>query len=91
MSVSNDCFEVIETLFDERVRTKIARFARAHELTAAEERILAHLVVGKDIGTIIGEAKRSRATIKSHVLNIFSKTYTRRQAQLVSVFFLSPV
>jgi DNA-binding NarL/FixJ family response regulator len=69
--------------FRERVET----FAGQYGLTSAEAQILYLLILGMDLPSIAKTIGRTRATVKTHVLNIFSKTATHRQAELVSFFF----
>jgi DNA-binding CsgD family transcriptional regulator len=72
-----------ENAISARART----FCIRHNLTMAEASVLNYLVLGMDLPSISKAQGRTLATIKTHVSNIFSKTYTRRQAELVSVFF----
>ena len=65
------------------------RFAQAHELTSSEAKILGFLVEGCSIGDIVKHSKRSHATVKTHLIRIFSKTFTSRQAELVCLYYKS--
>jgi DNA-binding NarL/FixJ family response regulator len=71
----------------EALKSRIDAFCRRHDLTSAEANVLGYVVLGMDLPSIGKAQGRTQATIKTHVSNIFSKTYTRRQAELVSVFF----
>jgi DNA-binding CsgD family transcriptional regulator len=68
-------------------RERVEIFASQYDLTSAEAQILNYLILGMDLPSIAKTIGRTRATIKTHVLNIFSKTSTHRQAELVSLFF----
>jgi DNA-binding CsgD family transcriptional regulator len=68
-------------------RERVDTFAGQFDLTSAEAQILHHLILGMDLPSIAKAIGRTRATVKTHVLNIFSKTSTHRQAELVSLFF----
>lgn len=81
-------YSTVEDLSDP-FRAKLDVFAGKHELTTAEVQILYHLILGMDLPSIAKTIGRTRATVKTHVLNIFSKTSTHRQAELVSLFFRS--
>jgi DNA-binding NarL/FixJ family response regulator len=83
----DDFRHLLPTDIDGALRDRISRFGQHYRLTTSEEYVLSLLLLGKDIPAIIEESGRSRATIKTHVLNIFSKTSTHRQAELVSFFF----
>lgn len=63
------------------------QFAQTHELTSTEARILGFLVDGCSIGDIVKKSKRSQATVKTHLIRIFSKTFTSRQAELVCLYY----
>lgn len=71
----------------EALKSRMDIFCRHHDLTSAEASILGYVVLGMDLTAISKVQGRTRATVKTHVSNIFSKTYTSRQAELVSVFF----
>jgi DNA-binding CsgD family transcriptional regulator len=71
----------------ERLEERMDLFCRRHDLTSAEANVLGYVVLGMDLPSISQAQGRTRATVKTHVMRIFSKTDTRRQAELVSVFF----
>jgi DNA-binding CsgD family transcriptional regulator len=64
-------------------------FAKAHDLTSSEARILGLLVDGCSISDIVRTSRRSHATVKTHLIRIFSKTFTSRQAELVCLYYKS--
>lgn len=55
------------------------------DLTDAEATVAAKLVSGQSLSDIAVTSGRSRETIKYHLNNIFRKTGTRRQGELVSL------
>lgn len=59
--------------------------ATRFQLTPAEARVAAALAEGKQPARIAREFDVSRTTIAFHIRNIFAKTDTRRQAELVSL------
>jgi DNA-binding CsgD family transcriptional regulator len=72
---------------DDALRARVDAFSSRHDLTCAEANVLGYVVLGMDLPAISRVQGRTHATVKTHVSNIFSKTYTRRQSELVSVFF----
>ncbi len=56
---------------------------RAYGLTAAEQRVLAHIIEAGSIAEAAERLRVSPATVKTHLQRIFSKTGTARQAELV--------
>jgi DNA-binding CsgD family transcriptional regulator len=62
-------------------------FVDLFDLTSAEARVLAHLVLGKGLPEVAKQLKIAPCTARSHLDNIFQKTGTNRQAELVRVFF----
>jgi len=59
--------------------------ARLYGLTDAEARLLQSLIVGKKLETVAEEAGVSMNTIRSHLKQVFRKTGTNRQPELVSL------
>ncbi|MDQ6434369.1 helix-turn-helix transcriptional regulator [Mesorhizobium sp. LHD-90] len=70
---------------DERPLPSTARLRNAFGLTAAEARVASHLSGGHDLDSIADEMKLSRETVRVHLKNIYFKTDTHRQAELVSL------
>jgi DNA-binding CsgD family transcriptional regulator len=66
---------------------KIERFAASNGLTAAETKFVAELVRGKGVVAAAARLKITESTARSHAQNIFSKTGTTRQAELIRRFF----
>jgi len=59
--------------------------ARLYDLTEAEARLLQALIVGKKLETVSEEFGVSMNTVRSHLKQIFRKTGTNRQPELVSL------
>ena len=66
---------------------KIERFAKLHGLTAAETKCVAELVRGKGLPAAAARLKIGHSTARSHCQNIFFKTATTRQGELIRRFF----
>jgi DNA-binding NarL/FixJ family response regulator len=58
-------------------------------LTPAEARVAAALTQGKQLAQIAADFAVSRTTVAFHMRNIFQKTGTSRQAELVALLFRS--
>jgi DNA-binding CsgD family transcriptional regulator len=67
----------------------IAPFCAAYGLTAAEGRVLAELVAGKKIGIVGRRLGISEWTARTHLKHIMLKTGTKRQAEIMRLFFTS--
>jgi DNA-binding NarL/FixJ family response regulator len=59
--------------------------ARLYGLTEAEARLLQALIVGKNLETFAEEVGVSMNTVRSHLKQVFRKTGTNRQPELVSL------
>lgn len=59
--------------------------ARLYGLTEAEARLLQGLILGKKLETVAAESSVSMNTVRSHLKQVFRKTGTNRQPELVSV------
>ncbi|WP_135078768.1 LuxR family transcriptional regulator [Terasakiella sp. SH-1] len=59
--------------------------ARLYGLTEAEARLLQGLIVGKKLETFADEVGVSMNTVRSHLKQVFRKTGTNRQPELVSL------
>lgn len=62
-----------------------AILARLYGLTDAEARLLQALIVGKKLETVAEENGVSLNTVRSHLKQVFRKTDTNRQPELVSL------
>jgi DNA-binding NarL/FixJ family response regulator len=67
------------------VDQRLQYIAEAYRLTSAECRVLAAVVNGADMKSIASQLCISMATLKTHLVRIFSKTNTSRQKALVSL------
>ncbi|MBZ0335716.1 helix-turn-helix transcriptional regulator [Marinobacter sp. AL4B] len=61
------------------------RLIETFGLTRCESQIAAQLVAGKCLTEIAQSSGRSRETVKYHLRNLFRKTNTKRQLELVSL------
>lgn len=59
--------------------------AKLYDLTPAEWIVFARIVQGLTVGEIAVELGVGRATVKTHLLHVFAKTGTKRQAELVKL------
>jgi DNA-binding CsgD family transcriptional regulator len=62
-------------------------FADLFELTSAEARVLAQMILGEGLTVAATRLNIARSTARSHLDHILQKTGTHRQAELVRVFF----
>ena len=68
-----------------------ALLARLYGLTAAESRLTAALMMGGDLREVSDALGVSYHTARAQVKSVFSKTGTRRQAELVQLLLKLPV
>jgi DNA-binding CsgD family transcriptional regulator len=61
------------------------RLRQVYALTPAEARIVSLLALGKNLREIALATATTEPTLRTHLRSIFSKTNTRRQAELVAV------
>lgn len=61
--------------------------AKKFELTPAELKVAHALVLGRSLAEITQEQGVARSTVAFHLRNLFDKTATRRQAELVALLF----
>lgn len=61
------------------------RMQQLYRLTPAESRVAALLALGSSVEEIAAARRVSLATLRAHLRSIFSKTGTRRQAELVKL------
>jgi len=59
--------------------------AALFDLTAAEARVFAHIASGMTQSEIAHTLGIEASTVKTHLLHVFSKTGTRRQADLIKL------
>ncbi len=65
--------------------------ARLHGLTPAEARVAAALAAGQTIKDIAEAARQTREAVRWHLKQIFQKTGTKRQAELVKLLRAGPL
>ena len=80
---------IIVTDADVPVPTREAELRRLYGLTSTESRLAKLLMEGKDLDDCCGEMGITRATVRMHRRNLFSKTGVRRQTQLITLLFKS--
>ena len=71
-------------------RTPLRVLADAYGLTVSEARLLSALMEGKRLEDAASEFRVSVNTVKTHLQNIFRKTDTRRQSELLSLVLTGP-
>ncbi|HET7214470.1 MAG TPA: helix-turn-helix transcriptional regulator [Terriglobia bacterium] len=64
--------------------------AGLYGLTPAESRLAAMLMWGKSLNEVSGELQITRETARTHLRNIFAKTQTNRQSELVRLLVAGP-
>lgn len=64
--------------------------AGLYGLTPAESRLAAKLMRGRSLSQISSELQITRETARTHLRNIFSKTQTNRQSELVRLLVAGP-
>jgi DNA-binding CsgD family transcriptional regulator len=80
---------IIVTDADVPVPTRESDLRRLYGLTSTESRLAKLLMEGKDLDDCCGEMGITRATVRMHRRNLFSKTGVRRQTQLITLLFKS--
>jgi DNA-binding CsgD family transcriptional regulator len=80
---------IIVTDADVPVPTREIELRRLYGLTSTESRLAKLLMEGKDLDDCCGEMGITRATVRMHRRNLFSKTGVRRQTQLITLLFKS--
>lgn len=68
-----------------RTECEALRIQRRLGLTLAEARVACRLAGGADLWSIARELQIARETVRTHLKRIYSKTGTRRQAELVAL------
>ena len=66
---------------------RVRRFASRFRLTPGETRVVAVIIGGEGLQAATERLKISRATVRTHLDRIFSKTETNRQTELIRRFF----
>ena len=66
---------------------RVRRFASRFRLTPGETRVVAVIIGGEGLQGASERLKISRATVRTHLDRIFSKTETNRQTELIRRFF----
>jgi DNA-binding CsgD family transcriptional regulator len=61
----------------------LAAFAEHFGLTPAQAALAHELIAGDGVEAAAGRLGLSRATVRTHLVRLFQKTGTRRQAELV--------
>lgn len=62
-------------------------FVRAYRLTSAEARLLVEILTGRGVGAARRALQITEPTARTHLKHIFAKTETKRQTELLSLFF----
>lgn len=78
------------SLPDQAPTQGLPHFARLYRLTPAETRVLQHLLERQSTQDIAEALKISVKTLRIHLSNLFSKTGTVNQRELVRFFFSHP-
>jgi DNA-binding CsgD family transcriptional regulator/PAS domain-containing protein len=68
------------------VASPAVALAAMFDLTAAESRVLASIAAGRSVQETAAAMDVATSTVKTHLLRVFTKTGTRRQADLVRLF-----
>jgi DNA-binding response OmpR family regulator/DNA-binding CsgD family transcriptional regulator len=84
---------VVLLIIDTEQRTKVSgeTLVRLYNLTPAETRVALMLINGKRLDQIAEELEVAQTTIVFHLKNLFRKTDTHRQADLVRVLLSVPL
>lgn len=70
--------------------SELQLMGKLYDLSPAELRVASALLAGKSPGEYANEAGLTLHTVRSQLKNLFSKTYTRRQAELVALLSKLP-
>ncbi|WP_210483051.1 helix-turn-helix transcriptional regulator [Microvirga antarctica] len=84
---------VVLLLIDTEQRTKVSgdTLVRLYNLTPAETRVALMLIDGKRLDQIAEECEIAQTTVVFHLKNLFRKTDTNRQADLIRVLLSVPL
>ena len=70
--------------------SEVQLMGKLYDLSPAELRVATALLAGKSPGEYASEAGLTLHTVRSQLKNLFSKTYTRRQSELVALLSKLP-
>jgi DNA-binding response OmpR family regulator/DNA-binding CsgD family transcriptional regulator len=84
-------FAVFVTDPEQRPRWREDLARDLYGLTAAEARVALSLAEGKRLDEIAEDFGVAQTTITFHLRNLFAKTQTSRQADLIALFLISPI
>lgn len=74
-----------------RTSSLVRFFSETYALTPAEHRVLCHLVARQgSVKSVAKSAGITVSTVRSHLKNLFQKTRTRRQSELLSLVWSLP-
>ena len=84
---------VVLLLIDTEQRTKVSgdTLVRLYNLTPSETRVALMLIDGKRLDQIAEESEIAQTTVVFHLKNLFRKTDTNRQADLIRVLLSVPL
>jgi Response regulators consisting of a CheY-like receiver domain and a winged-helix DNA-binding domain len=84
---------VVLLLIDTEQRTKVSgdTLVRLYNLTPSETRVALMLIDGKRLDQIADELEVAQTTVVFHLKNLFRKTETNRQADLIRVLLSVPL
>lgn len=84
---------VVVLLIDTEQRTKVSgdTLVRLYNLTPSETRVALMLIDGKRLDQIAEELEVAQTTVVFHLKNLFRKTETHRQADLIRVLLSVPL
>ncbi|WP_112663560.1 response regulator [Microvirga flavescens] len=84
---------VVVLLIDTEQRTKVSgeTLVRLYNLTPSETRVALMLIDGKRLDQIAEELEVAQTTVVFHLKNLFRKTETNRQADLIRVLLSVPL
>ena len=93
LSGQSDPENVVLLVIDTEQRTKISgdTLVRLYNLTPSETRVALMLIDGKRLDQIAEELEVAQTTVVFHLKNLFRKTDTHRQADLVRVLLSVPL
>jgi DNA-binding CsgD family transcriptional regulator/PAS domain-containing protein len=76
---------VFVSMADQTRSVNFEAFARHHNISAAETRVLERVIMGSTVAQIGLALNISKDTVKTHLKQIFSKTGVRGQAELIKM------
>lgn len=90
-SDGKECAAILIRAMEARSHGPSKAFLLQHRITKAEARVLARLMAGDTLQGAADALGLAPSTIKTHVQHLFSKTGTKRQAELVLLAMSSSV